>query len=277
MALKLTAIPLRLGVANGFKGITSTFIKLVGYPSWNRQIEATILFRKMDLKNESLALEVGCGTAPVTAELTFRGISMVGVDINRFTIEVAHRRYGKIADLMIADASRLPFRQTIFNFILSLSAMEHFWDIDGFLSDSHKCLRSRGALLIITDGKPIPASNIWKKFPKFLLKKRTREMMKAGLTLNEILLINHQHKYQVIRYYDCKDISKLESAGFRIKECEQFMGGKWACLFQAYLLVNGLNFTNTIHRLISILLNPFVYFVETCSRGVGVYIKCIKE
>jgi len=254
----------------------ATVINIFGYPSWNRQIEAKILFKKMGHKKVFLALEVGCGTAPFTAEMAFRGKKMVGLDIDSSSIALANKRYGKDAEFILADASRFPFRGEIFNIIFAISSIEHFKDIENFLSNSYNCLRNRGELMIITDRKLTAVSNIWKMTPKILLKKEVREMMKMDLSINQIPFMVHKNKYSVIQYFDCKDTSMFESQGFHIKECEHFICGIWALLFQAYHLINGLTFMNTAHRLISIILNPFIRFTKSCPNGVGIYIGCIK-
>ena len=75
---------------------------------------------------DSWVLDLGCGPGLYTNELARRGATAVGVDLNRELLREAYARSGKgRCYLICADADKLPFRQGIFDMVLSVEVLTH--------------------------------------------------------------------------------------------------------------------------------------------------------
>ena len=82
-------------------------------------------------------LEIGCG--PRLYESYYRGPEYVGVDVD-----------ASVRPNILADAVRLPFRDSCFEVIVMLDVLEHVADADAALRECVRVLKDRGKLLITT-------------------------------------------------------------------------------------------------------------------------------
>jgi SAM-dependent methyltransferase len=74
-------------------------------------------------------LEVGTGTGFHSCFISYFGISVVALDINREVIEIARRNenhFGGKASFVVASASSLPFKDKVFDVCFSQGLLEHF-------------------------------------------------------------------------------------------------------------------------------------------------------
>lgn len=95
------------------------------------------------------ALDVGCGTGHSSVALTAVADSVVGVDTSAAML--AHAvRHSKV-NYLVAAAENIPFPGGYFELITAGLAF-HWFDADGFLTESHRLLRPSGWLVIYTSG-----------------------------------------------------------------------------------------------------------------------------
>src|SRR5579863_893916 len=64
-------------------------------------------------------LEIGCGTGCDLLQFAKHGALATGVDITPAHLELARRRVGDLAEIMEADARRLPFPDASFDYVYS--------------------------------------------------------------------------------------------------------------------------------------------------------------
>lgn len=119
---------------------------------------------------DARGLDVGCGKGHITALFQKLGYAMTGVDLP-VTIDEAmgfraplwqkpvwrelNKHYG--ATFRIADATKLPYRDGYFDFIIANAIIEHIrptTQVPKFLKELHRVLKPAGLLLIAETPQP---------------------------------------------------------------------------------------------------------------------------
>src|ERR1700761_5874577 len=88
-------------------------------------------------------LEVGVGAGVFSKELISKASSYKGIDYDQETADAARRRAGN-ADIIQADARKLPFDDDQFSFIVCLEVLEHLGDWQAGVRHIHRCLKPEG-------------------------------------------------------------------------------------------------------------------------------------
>jgi len=93
-------------------------------------------------------VDVGCGDGRHIVEAARRGCFAVGVDYDAEALRRARGRLaGAAVDLVIADASRLPFRDAAFDAAICTETLEHLPDDVGAMGEMARVLVPGGTLL----------------------------------------------------------------------------------------------------------------------------------
>jgi len=114
-------------------------------------------------------IELGCGTAAISAWLTRHGLRPIGVDFVRSQLETAarfQREFGLSFGLLRANAERLHFDDGTFDLAISDYGVSLWSDPLRWLPEAHRLLRPHGRLIFITnsallmactpaDGRPV--------------------------------------------------------------------------------------------------------------------------
>jgi SAM-dependent methyltransferase len=106
------------------------------------------------LKPGSDIIELGCGTAAISAGLARRGFRPVGVDITRALLEEAarlEREFGIAFPLLCANAERLHYDDASFDCAISDYGASLWCDPHRWLPEAHRVLRPAGRLIFITN------------------------------------------------------------------------------------------------------------------------------
>src|SRR5262245_22468849 len=97
-------------------------------------------------------LEVAPGPGYLAIELAKRGYSVTALDISASFVRIAQenaRKAGVAVDVRQGNASRMPFADAAFDFIVCTAAFKNFSDPIGALDEMHRVLRPGGAASII--------------------------------------------------------------------------------------------------------------------------------
>jgi ubiquinone/menaquinone biosynthesis C-methylase UbiE len=100
----------------------------------------------------SAILEVAPGPGFLSVELARRGFTVTGLDISRTFIELARRnaeKAGVHVRFEQGNASRVPFADQSFDFLVCRAAFKNFADPAGALREMHRVLRPGGRGLIV--------------------------------------------------------------------------------------------------------------------------------
>ena len=95
------------------------------------------------LKNEKL-LDVGCGTG-ISTEVW--NCESFGIDPSEKLIEIAIDKNEK-SNYIISAAENIPFEDDHFDYVVSITAIQNFSDIDKALSEIKRVLKEEGRLII---------------------------------------------------------------------------------------------------------------------------------
>lgn len=99
--------------------------------------------------NGRRGLDAGCGSGPLSAALCERGAIVTGFDSSRAMIELAERRLGTDARLLVADLSKpLPFLGSAFDDVVGSLVLHYFEDWTAPLAELRRVLRPGGRLLL---------------------------------------------------------------------------------------------------------------------------------
>ncbi|MDP9237623.1 MAG: class I SAM-dependent methyltransferase [Chloroflexota bacterium] len=97
---------------------------------------------------DARVIDLGCGDGRHIAEAARRGCFSVGLDYDAGALREARQRLGRHrADLIVGDATRLPFRDAVFDAVICTETLEHLPDDVGAIGEIARVLRARGVLL----------------------------------------------------------------------------------------------------------------------------------
>src|SRR6476660_8531940 len=105
-------------------------------------------------------LDAGCGAGPLLAALRDRGAIVTGIDKSAGMLELARRRLGDDADLLVAElGSPLPFPDGTFDDITASLVLHYLEDWGPALAELRRVLKP-GGRLIVSVNHPF-TENLW--------------------------------------------------------------------------------------------------------------------
>ncbi len=97
-------------------------------------------------------LDAGCGSGPLCAALRDRGAIVTGFDSSTTMLELARKRLGDDADLLVAElGSPLPFPDNAFDDVVASLVLHRLQDCGPALAELRRVLRPGGRLIVAVD------------------------------------------------------------------------------------------------------------------------------
>ena len=129
------------------------YIRLFGYPfSTASRILARKSLKILDGDRKGILLDVGCSHGAFDFELARRGYTVVGVDINKESIDVGERIKSslRIQDISFHHMDILSnnFTDKKFDVIIMFEALEHIKEDDRLVWEFHRILKDDGTLIL---------------------------------------------------------------------------------------------------------------------------------
>jgi demethylmenaquinone methyltransferase/2-methoxy-6-polyprenyl-1,4-benzoquinol methylase len=119
--------------------------------AWRRGVVASLA-----LPEDSLVLDLACGTGDLSRLARRRGYRVVGADLSAGMLAAN----GASTPLVEADGSRLPFAGGAFDGLVCGYALRNFTDLAATLSECARVLRAGGRLAVLE--VDAPTSRLWR-------------------------------------------------------------------------------------------------------------------
>lgn len=110
-----------------------------------KAVEAKYITRAFIHKAEHPILDLGCGNGVVSLHL-FNSKVDIAMDLSPQMVKEA-KRTGAYEHYLVADARFLPFKDRSINSIISISVLEHVFNVDALLFEISRVLRKDGILV----------------------------------------------------------------------------------------------------------------------------------
>jgi ubiquinone/menaquinone biosynthesis C-methylase UbiE len=81
----------------------------------------------LSINNESVVLDVGCGTGLFFSSVSVLANTVIGADVSKELLLLAKRQRGKSENvfLVLADADHLPFKKDVFDFVFAFTVLQN--------------------------------------------------------------------------------------------------------------------------------------------------------
>ncbi len=100
-----------------------------------------------DNKQETLVLDLGCGTGTLSKMLAEKDFNVVGLDISFLSLHKL-RQQNKEMDVIQADANYLPIADSSFHTVVCLGVWRHFPDVKKVLNEVSRVLTNDGTFIV---------------------------------------------------------------------------------------------------------------------------------
>ncbi len=94
--------------------------------------------------------DLGCGSGAYCRILAGLGCQTVGMDLCGDMLAYANGRGGGVAGWVCGNGAQAPFRNGVFDAVLSVGVLQHLTDEGPFLAECHRILRPGGVLVFMT-------------------------------------------------------------------------------------------------------------------------------
>ena len=132
-----------------YRNIDRKFLKWIpfmqsgGYPFLTRYVDMH------GLKGMKV-LDIACGTGVLTEQFVRMGADVTAIDITAKAVELTKKRlalYGLTANVVQADAQKMPFPDDSFDFVCAWGCLMHMPDTAKAIAEIHRVLKPGGCML----------------------------------------------------------------------------------------------------------------------------------
>jgi Methylase involved in ubiquinone/menaquinone biosynthesis len=170
-----------------------------------------------DVKGKKI-LDIGCGPGLYASLLTQKGAVVHGIDISSELIGIA-KKEAPTAELIIGDATRLPYKNLEFDIIIALHVLYYLKSWDQVLKEIHAVLK-KGGIFIFFISNPFAHKfkrQKWffkrfrvikgyfdegEKYTRMGLKNKKVKMVQYHKTFATIIKLSIKYGFEIIDYED---------------------------------------------------------------------------
>jgi ubiquinone/menaquinone biosynthesis C-methylase UbiE len=106
------------------------------------------LLDELDKNVEGKLLDVGCGTGNILCKLVNGKRELFGIDLSENMVRECSKRMGSHADIKIADAEHIPYKDNFFDVLICNASFHHYPHPEEVLKEMKRVLKNGGRLLI---------------------------------------------------------------------------------------------------------------------------------
>jgi SAM-dependent methyltransferase len=111
------------------------------------------VFQRIEVDAQTNYLDVGCGSGLAARLAAERGAKVSGIDASENLLAIARSRV-PTGDFRVADLEELPFTDETFDLVTGFNSFQYAANPDAALAQAKRVAKSRGAVVIVTWGKP---------------------------------------------------------------------------------------------------------------------------
>lgn len=116
-----------------------------------KKYEAELILDLLKPGPGEIILDVGCGTGVFTVDILSFNSHVVGIDISLpMLMHAVQKTRGYDFQAVLADISHLPFSESVFNKVISVTALEFIEDAKGALKELFRVTRRGGCIVVAT-------------------------------------------------------------------------------------------------------------------------------
>lgn len=173
-------------------GVERRFCRSAPWQWWTRRVALPWVFRGVHLSGDVLEIGGGAGSMAASTSARFPGLSLTVTDADPAMVAASRSRLSGAPhiDVREADATRLPFGDASFDWVLSHLMLHHVVDWPAALTEAHRVLRPGGRLLgYDITATPLARAVHWvDRSPHQLLSPELLEagLVDAGLTVDHV-------------------------------------------------------------------------------------------
>lgn len=128
-----------------------------------RKREIELIKHAVQAESPNLVLDYGCGGGWLSRLMCKWDFRVVGVDLSKRLVRVAKHVCGE-GDFVVCDATRLPFRDNAFDFIVGISILHHLHDLRLALKELRRISVRQAVFLFMEPNSLNPISAFGRKF-----------------------------------------------------------------------------------------------------------------
>jgi ubiquinone/menaquinone biosynthesis C-methylase UbiE len=122
-----------------------------------KKYESELLLNLLSPKSDEFILDAGCGTGVFTLDILSFGTQVLGVDLSLpMLLRGAKKSGGYSFQAVLADISFLPFQESAFDKVVSVTAFEFIEDAKGAMEELFRVTRKGGRIVVATLNKLSP-------------------------------------------------------------------------------------------------------------------------
>lgn len=146
-----------------------TKIERIDYFNEEDNLDKYLHIRRYELVKrflkEGSILDLGCGLGWGTNFLSSKG-EIIGLDLNIEVVRAARERYNnnKKVIFVVGDATKLPFKNEVFDSVSSIENIEHVKESSKYLEEVNRILKGNGVLVLTTPNQDCLSIRLAKKF-----------------------------------------------------------------------------------------------------------------
>lgn len=162
------------------------FRSIIAHPDNIRLAIQGPLIHKFLPKKGKTVLDLGCGTGRYTERLTQRANQTVGLDVEMEILFKLKKRNINVSLVCASAEYRLPFRDSIFDFILCTEVVEHLQNDGSAVKEMRRVLKENGGLLISVPMPPPVYHDSAHKRDGYTLNKLETLLEKNGFEITDV-------------------------------------------------------------------------------------------
>jgi ubiquinone/menaquinone biosynthesis C-methylase UbiE len=144
-------------------------LRIFGIPHTEMRNRARLIFRNAKINEGMKILDAGCGIGLYGMTFAIKNkVQVIGIDLSRDKIvnakKIAANIGAKNIDFEIGDVTKLKFKDSSFDFILSSDVLEHVPDHEKAINEFARVLKKNGTLILTFPYDYEHSKKVMKKF-----------------------------------------------------------------------------------------------------------------